>query len=447
VPLVLVALTRNRCRPSCAGVGTHVSTPDAESIVMPAGAMSSAQSNGAVPVAENTCENGTPTGIHFGSGERTILVFLPASATVTVKLPVDVLPRVSLAEHATVVVPIGNVEPDAGVQVTGRAPSTTSLAVAVKLAMAPVGPVEGRTRFPGNVRVGPVVSCTVTVKLPVDVLPCVSLAEHVTVVVPIGNAEPDAGVHVTGRGPSMASVAVAVNVATAPAPLVASTTRFAGSVSAGPAASVTVTVNKPDAELPCRSLAEHATVVVPIGNVLPEAGVQVTGTAPSIASIAVAVNVTTAPAVLVAAAVMFAGSVSTGPAVSCTVTVKRPVDELSCVSLAEHVTVVVPSGNVLPEAGVHVAGTGPSIASVAVAVNVTTAPAVLVAGVVMFAGSVSTGPAVSCTVTVKLPVDSLPHVSLAEHVTIVVPSGNALPEAGMHVTGTGPSIASVAVAV
>jgi hypothetical protein len=51
------------------------------------------------------------------------------SRTVTVKVAVAVLLRVSSAVQVTVVVPRGNVLPDAGAQLTGRTPSTTSLAV------------------------------------------------------------------------------------------------------------------------------------------------------------------------------------------------------------------------------------------------------------------------------------------------------------------------------
>jgi len=56
---------------------------------------------------------------------------------------------------------------------------------------------------------GGVVSCTVTMKLPLDVLPALSVAEQVTTVTPRGNVEPDAGEQVTGSGPSTLSVALA----------------------------------------------------------------------------------------------------------------------------------------------------------------------------------------------------------------------------------------------
>jgi hypothetical protein len=53
------------------------------------------------------------------------------SRTVTVKDPLAVLPAASDAEQATVVVPSGNVAPEAGVHVGVRAPLTSSDAVAV----------------------------------------------------------------------------------------------------------------------------------------------------------------------------------------------------------------------------------------------------------------------------------------------------------------------------
>ena len=54
---------------------------------------------------------------------------------------------------------------------------------------------------------------------------------------------------------------------------------------------------------PAASVAVHDTVVLPIGKVDPDAGVQTTTTVPSIASRAEALNVATAPAALVAARV------------------------------------------------------------------------------------------------------------------------------------------------
>jgi hypothetical protein len=176
------------------------------------------------------------------------------------------LPWLSVAVQVSVVVPKGKVEPLAGLQVTGRTPSTLSAADALKVNAAPVGPVAVRVAFSGTVtrlssRVmkaapgggmlrrrneisggtvrrirfsgdagggstgtggcgGPggkgrgsvlgVVSFTVTVKEAEPVLPWASVAVQVTVVVPSGNIEPLGGAQVTGTTPSTLSVAEAV---------------------------------------------------------------------------------------------------------------------------------------------------------------------------------------------------------------------------------------------
>jgi hypothetical protein len=86
---------------------------------------------------------------------------------------------------------------------------------------------------------------------------------------------------------------------------------------------------------------------------------------------------------------------------------KLPVAVLLFESVAEQFTVVVPNGNIEPEAGKHVTGTGPSTASFAEAMKFTTAPETLVAFTVISAGKVKTGgvlsTTVSVTVTWKLP--------------------------------------------
>jgi len=193
----------------------------------------------------------------------------------------------------------------------------------------------------------------------------------------------------------------------APVALVASTVAFAGTVTTGPVVSVTVTVNVLVPMLAWLSVALHVTVVAPNGNVAPLAGVQLTATLPSSRSVAEAVKVNIAPAALVASTVALAGTVTTGPVVSFTVTVNDAALWLPCASVAPQVTVVAPNGNVAPLAGVQLVAIGPSSTSVADAVKVNTAPAALVASTVAFAGTVTTGPVVSVTVTVKVFVPTL----------------------------------------
>jgi hypothetical protein len=130
--------------------------------------------------------------------------------TVTVKLPAAVLPAASVAEQLTVVGPSGSIVPDVAEQVGVIGPLTVSLADTLKLTAAPAPLVASAVISLGTVSVGFVVSRTVTVKLPVAVLPWVSLAEQGTVVVPRAKVLPDAGVQLTGRTLSTTSVAVAL---------------------------------------------------------------------------------------------------------------------------------------------------------------------------------------------------------------------------------------------
>ena len=115
-------------------------------------------------------------------------------------------------------------------------------------------------------------SSTVTVKLQLLLLPLLSRAVLVTVVVPIGNTEPLAGwleILVTAQ----LSVAVTLKVTLlAHVPGAALTMRLAGHVSTGSWLSITVTVKLHVLELPLLSRAVLVTVVTPRGNTEPLAG-------------------------------------------------------------------------------------------------------------------------------------------------------------------------------
>jgi len=116
-----------------------------------------------------------------------------------------------------------------------------------------------------------VVSRTVTVKLADPVLLLVSVAEHVTVVVPIAKTLPDARLQIGVRAPLTRSDALTVKLTVAPLALVASTVMFAGTVTVGGVVSLTVTVNERLALLLWASVAEQFTVVVPSPKTLPDA--------------------------------------------------------------------------------------------------------------------------------------------------------------------------------
>ena len=108
------------------------------------------------------------------------------------------------------------------------------------------------------------------------------------------------------------------------------------------------------------------------------------------------------------------------------------VNEHDCVPqlfVAVHVTVVVPTGKVEPEARSHDTVV-PKPLPVGV-VKFTAAPLAEVADVVMFVGQVMAG--ASPTVTVNEHVAS-PAELEARQVTVVVPSGKLAPEAGEQLT-------------
>ena len=212
------------------------------------------------------------------------------SCTFTVKLPLARFPAVSCAEQLTVVVPRANVLPEAGKQIGDMEPSTRSVADAVQVALAPLGPVASFVMFEGRVNTGGVVSCTVTSNWVLSALPAASCAEHVTCVVPSANVLPDKGEQVTLTLPSTASLAVgAVQDAAAPPGPVASSVMLLGvPLIEGGVVSRTDTVKLPVAWLVRASVEEQLTVAVPSANVLPDGGKQVTAVEPSTRSVAVA---------------------------------------------------------------------------------------------------------------------------------------------------------------
>src|SRR5215831_4595821 len=114
-----------------------------------------------------------------------------------VSVAVELLPEASIALSVTVVVPIANVLPDVGVPVTVGCGSTRSVATAVYVTTAPVGPVASTLIGDGGSSVGALVSRTVTTKLPLDWFPEASRAVQSTSVDPTANVLPDAGRQIT----------------------------------------------------------------------------------------------------------------------------------------------------------------------------------------------------------------------------------------------------------
>ena len=122
---------------------------------------------------------------------------MQALNTEVVKLQVAVLPTASVAVQVTVVTPTGIVDPDGGLQTT-TTPGQLSVAVGggkVTVALDDGGQVGAATAvtLDGQVIVGGCVSLTVTVNVQLDP----ACAVHVTVVVPLGKKDPEAGEHIT----------------------------------------------------------------------------------------------------------------------------------------------------------------------------------------------------------------------------------------------------------
>ena len=130
---------------------------------------------------------------------------------------------------------------------------------------------------------------------------------------------------------------------------------FAGiAPSVGAAVSRTVTANDPELVFPAASRAVQVTVVVAIGNVLPETGVHVTVGVETASVAAGVAKVTARPAADVASAGAGAGiAPSAGAVVSTMLTSNVDLLSLLDASRAVHVTVVEPSGKVAPEAGLQ----------------------------------------------------------------------------------------------
>src|SRR2546422_6447655 len=283
----------------------------------------------------------------------------------------------------------------------------------------------------GTVMCGEVVSRTVIVNIAEPVFPCASVAVQLTTMLPRVNADPDVGEQEGKRAPSTRSEALAENVTTAPPGPVASAESDAGTVSDGGVVSTTWTVKEAEATFPEKSVAVHVTSVSPRGNEEPDAWSQETWGLGSTRSMADAGEyVAAAPEALVASRVISAETARDGRVVSTTITLKEALAEFPCESVAEQATVVVPSVNVDPDAGLHDARTDPSTRSEAEAENVTLAPPGPVASTVRSEGTLRTGGVVSRIVTVNVRVAVLPATSLAVHETVVTPKGNVDPDAG-----------------
>lgn len=128
------------------------------------------------------------------------------AATVTVKVQLAELVDASVAVQVTVVVPVVKLDPDAGLQRTDMSCGCVQSSVAAgveKVTLAAPEPAgsSGVAILLGQLIVGGVVSLPVTVTLKLHAPPPGVL--QLTVVVPIGNVEPDGGLQTTGSVPQL----------------------------------------------------------------------------------------------------------------------------------------------------------------------------------------------------------------------------------------------------
>ena len=106
------------------------------------------------------------------------------SRTVTLNVFDAALPALSFAETETAVVPIGNVEPETGLEIGVIGPSTLSVAVGANTTVAPAALVASTTMFAGTVIDGGVASLIVRSKEVDAVNPLAPVPVIVTVDVP-----------------------------------------------------------------------------------------------------------------------------------------------------------------------------------------------------------------------------------------------------------------------
>jgi hypothetical protein len=327
-----------------------------------------------LPVTEKlTVAPHEPASLQTVIGFGTEIVGDSQSLTVTLNEHWSVLPAASVVTTVTAVVPIGKVEPEAGVA-TVVEPEQLSLPEALNVTTAPQAPASlHAVMSAGQLATGFSQSLTVTVNEQFTVRPAASVPTTLTVVVPTGKVEPEAGVATTVE-PGQLSCTDGWKVTTAPqAPVSLHWVIAVGQVTTGSSQSLTVTVNVLLEVLPAASVAVVVTVVVPIGKLEPEAGTEDTLT-PAQLSLPVAVKVTIAPhAPASLQTVIGLGTETVGFSQSVTVTLNEQLDVLPAASVAVALTTVVPTGKSEPEAGVATTVT-PAQLSAPGTEKVTTAP-------------------------------------------------------------------------
>ena len=344
------------------------------------------------------------------------------------------LPDVSTVLQVTVVEPSENNVPEAFVQVVLMT-ATLSVAVGGAYVMtAVVWPWAGDTVWSaGHVMTGSSVSGTVTVKEQLDCKKALSTAVQATgVVTAPGKADPDGGLQLTARIPELSSaptekVTVAVDLPTS-----GLCTMLAGHEIAGSVVSVTDTSNVHEDCSPNAFVAVHSTVDVPSENVEGEAGMQTVVTVTPGESVALAVYVVVADGMFpVVCSTRFPGQAMTGGGLPLSTTLKEHDDCSPALSKAVHVTVLDPDVNDDPLAGVHDEFWIPE-ASDTLSDQLTTMGLESNGLMLMPRGHVMAGGVESKITTANGHDLWLPALSMAVHVTFVVPREKREPDDGLQ---------------
>src|ERR1051325_740591 len=211
--------------------------------------------------------------IQFGLAKRPETIGPMLSTTLTGKRSLACAPERSVAVQVTSVWPRAKNEPESASHLMDGFESTGLAAVTVKLTRPPLAFSASPVTLDGTL-ITSLVKSTFTSNEPPPTFSELSVAVQVTVVLPTGKSEPEAGKQLGVIAPSMSSSAVTSYFTNAPRPSVASTEKERGTFTIGLPPSNTVTAKSPVTRSPRLFEATHWTLVVPSGKSEPAAGLQ-----------------------------------------------------------------------------------------------------------------------------------------------------------------------------
>ena len=346
------------------------------------------------------------------------------SVTITACAHVAVFPLPSRTVHTTTFVPTGNVAGALFVTLTGPQLSLVTGVPRFTFVATHKPAAAVTVTFVGHVSVGGWASVTITSCAHVAVFPLPSRTVQITVLVPTGKLAGALFVTVTTPQLSAVTGTPKFTFVATHRPAAALTVTLLGHAIVGGCASVTITSCAHVAVFPLPSRTVHTTKFVPTGKLAGALFVTVVG--PQLSAVTGTPKFTLVATHKPAAAltVTLLGQVSVGGCASVTVTVKMQVLALPLASTAVFVTVVTPTGKVLPFVRLLVTFVTLQL-SVAVTVKVTLLRLHWPGSAVntRFVGQAMAGPVVSRTITLWTQLFVFPLVSVTVQVTRLVPTG------------------------